>query len=440
MAPGWELFPCHARFARPRGTLPRFLSGVEMDFYDLFFYLSMGGGLLMAFALGANDVANSMASAVGARAITVRQAVLIAALLNFVGAVLLGSQVTATISKGIIDPTAISDPRVLTLGMFSSLLAAGVWVLVATLTSLPVSSTHSIVGAILGFGFLVGGPGVVNWLKMGGIIMSWIISPFFAAIIGFLVFSHIRKTIFVSHDFIRQSKKWGAIWMALTCGLIMISFFYKTPFGERLDLSLGAATVVCLVVMAGAWIVTRRGLEKLVPDPAAGAEGVEQVFRKMQIFTSCYVALSQGANDVANAIGPVAAVYVLAKTGMLATKAEVPAFMLVIGGLGIALGIGLLGHKVMATVGEKITTLTNTRGFAVDIGAATTVLLASNLGLPVSTTHAAVGAVTGVGLARGFKAVDFGVLGRIVIYWVLTVPAAAFTSVLIYRILDWIVS
>lgn len=411
-----------------------------MDFYDLFFFLSMGGGLLMAFALGANDVANSMASAVGARAITVRQAVLIAALLNFIGAVFLGSQVTATISKGIIDASAISDPRVLTLGMFSSLLAAGVWVLVATLTALPVSSTHSIVGAILGFGFLAGGPGVVNWLKMGGIVMSWIISPFFAAAIGFLIFSHIRKTIFVSHDFIRQAKKWGAIWMALTCGLILVSFFNKTPFGERLDLSPFAIAATCLSGMALAWFVSRRGLEKLVPDPGTGAEGVEQVFRKMQVFTSCYVALSQGANDVANAIGPVAAVYVLAKTGMLVAKAEVPLFMLVIGGLGIALGIALLGHKVMATVGEKITTLTNTRGFAVDIGAATTVLVASNLGLPVSTTHAAVGAVTGVGLARGFKAVDFGVLIRIVIYWVLTVPAAAFTSMVIYRILEWIVS
>lgn len=411
-----------------------------MDFYDLFFYLSMAAGLLMAFGLGANDVANSMASAVGARAISVRQAVYIAGILNFVGAVFLGSQVTATISKGIIDPSTITDPQVLTLGMFSALLAAGLWVVVATLTSLPVSSTHSIVGAILGFGFLVGGPDTVNWLKMGGIVMSWIISPFFAATIGFLIFSHIRKTIFVSHDFIRQAMKWGATWMSLTCGLIVVSFFYKTPFGDKLDLSLPAIMVVCVAVMLAAWALSRMGLRKLVPDPAVGAEGVEQVFRKMQIFTSCYVALSQGANDVANAIGPVAAVYVLAKTGMLAAKADVPLFMLVLGGGGIALGIGLLGHKVMATVGEKITTLTNTRGFAVDMGAATTVLVASNLGLPVSTTHAAVGAVTGVGLARGFKAVDFGVLLKIVAYWVLTVPVAAFTSVVIYRLLDLIVN
>jgi len=410
-----------------------------MDFYDLFFYLSMGAGLLMAFALGANDVANSMASAVGARAITVRQAVLIAAVLNFVGAVFLGSHVTATISKGIIDPAAIGDPRLLVLGMFSVLLASGLWVLVATLTALPVSSTHSIVGAILGFGFLVGGPGAVNWLVMGGIVLSWVISPFAAAAIGFLVFSHIRKTVFVSHDFIRQAKKWGAIWMALTSGLIMVSFFYKTPFGQRLGLTLGPALLACLAVMALTWFISRQGLEKIVPDPAIGAEGVEQLFRKMQIFTSCYVALSQGANDVSNAIGPVVAVYVLAKTGMLAAQAEVPLSMLVAGGLGIAVGITLLGHKVMSTLGEKITTLTNTRGFAVEFAAATTVLMATNLGLPVSTTHAAVGGITGVGLARGFKAVDFGVLSKIVLCWVVTVPAAALTCVVIFRLLQLIV-
>jgi PiT family inorganic phosphate transporter len=168
-------------------------------------------------------------------------------------------------------------------------------------------------------------------------------------------------------------------------------------------------------------------------------EGVEGIFRKMQVFTSCYVALSQGANDVANAIGPIAAIYLLATSDSFAAKAEVPIWMLMVGGFGIACGIAIMGKRVMVTVGEKITTLTNTRGFSVDFGAATTVLVASKLGLPVSTTHAAVGAVTGVGLARGFKAVDFGVLGRIVMYWVLTVPIAAFTSILIFQFLRWVI-
>ena len=409
-----------------------------MDIYDLFFYMSLGAGFLMAFNLGANDVANSMASAVGARAITVRQAVFIAGILNFVGAVVLGSHVTATISKGIINPEAITDPKLLMIGMFAALLAAAVWVLVATLTSLPVSSTHSIVGAITGFGLVAGGPSVVNWLKMGGIVLSWVISPFFAATIAYLVFSHIRKFILYKRRFVRQVRRWAPFWVAVTVALIALSFLYKTPVGKSLSLhwshSLGLAVVLSVLT----YFVTRVFVTRMILDEGEGAEGVERVFRKMQVGTSCYVALSQGANDVANAIGPVAAIYLIAKEHQLLAKADVPLSMLILGGVGIAVGISVLGHKVMATVGEKITTLTNTRGFAVDFGAASTVLIASNLGLPVSTTHAAVGGVVGVGLARGFHAVDFRVLLRIVAYWVATVPIAALTSIVFFVLLKWL--
>ncbi|MBU4379297.1 MAG: inorganic phosphate transporter, partial [Proteobacteria bacterium] len=223
-----------------------------MDIYDLFFYLSLGAGFLMAFNLGANDVANSMASAVGARAISVRQAVFIASILNFVGAVFMGSHVTATVSKGIINSSAISDPKLMMIGMFSALLAAALWVLVATLTSLPVSSTHSIVGAIMGFGLVAGGPDVVNWLKMGGIVLSWIISPFFAAIIAFSVFSHIRKYILYKHHFIEQAKRWAPIWAAFTILLIALSFLYKTPAGKSLDLH----WVTALVIAAALGLLT----------------------------------------------------------------------------------------------------------------------------------------------------------------------------------------
>lgn len=409
-----------------------------MDIYDLFFYLSLGAGFLMAFNLGANDVANSMASAVGARAITVRQAVFIASILNFVGAVFLGSHVTSTISKGIINPTAISDPKLIMLGMFAALLAAAVWVLIATLTSLPVSSTHSIVGAITGFGIVAGGPGVVNWLKMGGIVMSWIISPFLAAGIAFFIFSHIRKHILFKHHFIEQAKKWAPIWVALALFMICLSFLYKTPVGKGLGLHWAGALILAGGISVFAWLIGRIFVSRVVINEEEGAEGVERIFRKMQVGTSCYVALSQGANDVANAIGPVAAIYLIAKEHQLLAQAEVPTSMLVLGGFGIAFGIGLLGHKVMQTVGSRITTLTNTRGFAVDIGAASTVLVASNLGLPVSTTHAAVGGVVGVGLARGFHAVDFRVLLRIVAYWIATVPIAALTSIVFFVLLKWL--
>jgi PiT family inorganic phosphate transporter len=409
-----------------------------MDIYDLFFYLSLGAGFLMAFNLGANDVANSMASAVGARAITVKQAVFIASILNFVGAVFLGSHVTSTISKGIINPEAITDPKIIMIGMFAALLAAAVWVLIATLTSLPVSSTHSIVGAIMGFGLVAGGPSVVNWLKMGGIVMSWIISPFLAAGIAFFIFSHIRKYILFKRHFIEQAKRWAPIWVALALFMICLSFLYKTPVGKDLHLHWAMALLVAVAFAVFAWAIGRILVSRIVIDEEEGAEGVERIFRKMQVGTSCYVALSQGANDVANAIGPVAAIYLIAKEHQLLAKADVPLSMLVLGGFGIAVGISLLGHKVMSTVGTKITTLTNTRGFAVDIGAASTVLVASNLGLPVSTTHAAVGGVVGVGLARGFHAVDFRVLLRIVAYWIATVPIAALTSIVFFVLLKWL--
>jgi PiT family inorganic phosphate transporter len=408
-----------------------------MDFYDIFLVLSLFGGFLMAFNLGANDVANSMASAVGARAITVKQAVFIAGILNFVGATFLGAQVTSTVSKGIINPAYINDPQIMTLGMFAALLSAGVWVLVATLTALPVSSTHSIVGSILGFGFVAGGPDVVNWLKLGGIVLSWIISPFFAATIAFIIFHHIRWRIFAARNFVEKAVRWAPRWLGLTTVLIGLSFMYKTPVGKTLNLPLVASLPLVLCMGVAVWLVGRQIAKRLVPDQEEGAEAVERIFRKLQVFTSCYVALSQGANDVANAIGPVAAIYLLAQHHTMAAQAPVPISMLLLGGVGIALGIGLLGRRVIATVGEKITTLTNTRGFAVDFAAATTVLAASKMGLPVSTTHAAVGAVTGVGLARGFQAVDFGVLGKIVVYWVLTVPIAAFTSIVIFQILKW---
>lgn len=409
-----------------------------MDIYDLFFFMSLGAGFLMAFNLGANDVANSMASAVGARAITVRQAVFIASILNFVGAVVLGSHVTSTISKGIINPESITDPKLIMIGMFAALLAAAVWVLVATLTSLPVSSTHSIVGAILGFGLVAGGPSVVNWLKMGGIVMSWIISPFLAAGIAFFIFSHIRKYILFKHHFIEQAKRWAPIWVGLAVFMIALSFLYKTPAGKSLHLHWTMSLLFGFGVAFVGWGIARFFTNKIVIDEEEGAEGVERIFRKMQVGTSCYVALSQGANDVANAIGPVAAIYLISREHQLLAKADVPLSMLVLGGLGIAVGISVLGHKVMATVGTKITTLTNTRGFAVDIGAASTVLVASNLGLPVSTTHAAVGGVVGVGLARGFHAVDFRVLFRIVAYWVATVPIAALTSIVFFVLLKWL--
>ena len=407
-----------------------------MNIYDLFFFFSLVAGFLMAFNLGANDVANAMASAVGAKAISVKQAVFIAGTLNFVGAVFLGSHVTATVSKGIINADQIGDPQIMLVGMLASLLAAAIWVFIATLTALPVSSTHSIIGSILGFGLISMGPGVVNWLVLGGVVLSWIISPFFAAAISFTVFSHIRRFILVHTNFFLQALRWAPIWMALTSALVLLSFLYKTPIGKQIPVSNGLGLLGIILLVCLVWFTSKRGINSLMAGADRSAESVELIFRKIQVGTSCYVALSQGANDVANAIGPVAAIYIISRQHAVLEQAQVPMGILALGGLGIALGIMVFGRKVMATVGTKITSLTNTRGFSVDFGAATTVLAASNLGLPVSTTHAAVGGVVGVGLARGFSAVDFGVLLRIIIYWILTVPIAAFTSIVLYNILS----
>ncbi|WP_045213349.1 inorganic phosphate transporter [Desulfonatronovibrio magnus] len=409
-----------------------------MEFFDIFLYLSMAAGFLMAFSLGANDVANSMASAVGARAITVRQAVIIAGTLTFIGAVFLGSHVTATITRGIINPEHIADPRIMMLGMFSALMAASLWVLIASLTALPVSSTHSIVGSILGFGVVAGGPQVVNWWILSGVVLSWIISPLFAGSIAYFIFSHIRKFIFFKKDFLNQARIWAPRWIGLTALILGYSFIYKTPVGQDLNLSGTAALLATSSIAITAWFAGKIIVNRITREKEQKVEEVEGIFRRLQILTSSYVALSHGANDVANAIGPVAAIYILARHHELIQTAEIPIFMLVLGGLGLSAGIALLGKKVIATVGSKITTLTNTRGFAVDFSAATTVLIASNMGMPVSTTHACVGGVTGVGLARGFSAVNFKVLLRIVGYWLLTVPIAAFTCIIIFQILKWI--
>ena len=393
-------------------------------------------GFYMAWNIGANDVANSMASAVGAKAITVRQAIFIAAILNIVGAALIGSHVTDTIRKGIVTTEILSDPYMALIGSLSALLAASLWVSFATWKSLPVSTTHSIVGAMVGFGLMAGGPHVINWLNLGAVILSWVISPLFSLVIGYVTFKLIVRFILSQQNAWLAALRLSPIFIGFTSFVIVLSFLFKTPLGTRLSLTTPSAilTAICLSVFVG--LIGSRLLRHFL----AGKESAnaEEIFRRIQIGTSCYVALAQGANDVANAIGPLAVIYFLVKTGSLGEKVPVPLFLLLFGGVGIAFGIWMAGSRVMTTMGTKITTLTNTRGFSVDIAAATTVLVASKLGLPVSTTHAAVGGVLGIGLARGFEAVNFRIVLQIMLYWVLTVPAAAGTCMLLYWIIRMI--
>lgn len=392
-------------------------------------------GFYMAWNIGANDVANAMASSVGARAITIRQAIFLAGILNILGAVFIGAHVTDTIRKGIVSTEILTDPHLALIGALSALLAAALWVSFATWKSLPVSTTHSIVGSMIGFGIMAGGFRVINWGKLLAVVFSWIISPFFSIVISFLIFKIIIRLILSKEHTYHRALKLSPFFIGITFFIVVLSFLFKTPLGKKMDLgplaALSAAGVLAVFLGFSCMFI----LKRFTKDAEKGPEGI---FRRIQVGTACYVALAQGANDVANAIGPLAVIYFLAKTGNVGTKVPVPVFLLLFGGIGIASGIAMAGQRVMDTMGKKITKLSNTRGFCVEFAAATTVLVASKMGLPVSTTHAAVGGVLGVGLARGMEAVNFGIVYQIMLYWVLTVPAAAVTSMVIFKIIQFI--
>ena len=393
-------------------------------------------GFYMAWNIGANDVANSMASAVGAKAITIRQAIFIAGILNIVGAVFIGSHVTNTIRKGIVSTEILADPHIALIGALAALLSAALWVSFATWKSLPVSTTHSIVGAMIGFGIMAGGFSAVKWSKLGAVVLSWVISPVFSLVIAFVIFKLIVKIILSKNNSFAWALKLSPFFIGTTVFIVVLSFLFKTPLGEKLAIETPSALLIAFILAVVLGFAGRFALKQFVKNKENGAE---EIFKSIQIGTSCYVALAQGANDVANAIGPLAVIYFLVKTGSVGVTVPVPVFLLLFGGIGIACGIGMAGERVMETVGKKITTLTNTRGFAVEFSAATTVLIASKMGLPVSTTHAAVGGVMGVGLARGFEAVNFRIIIQIMIYWVLTVPISAITSMIVFKILQLII-
>ena len=396
-------------------------------------------GFYMAWNIGSNDVANSMATAVGAKAITFKQAVIIAGVLNFVGSVFVGSHVTETIKGNIVNPGMIPSPTYMLLGFLSSLLAASFFVMLSTWREMPVSTTHSVIGAMVGFGIIESGMTCINWSKLAEVAASWVLSPIIGAILAFLVFKGIVKLIFEREKPSEAAKVVGPGIIGLTIVLITSSLLMKTNLGMMFGITVKKALLIAVICGILGILIAMIVLRKIEIKGKNEYDIVERIFRKLQIVTSCYVAFSHGANDVANAIGPVAGIFSIATTGMFNPKAEVPTFLLAIGGIGIAIGCVTWGHKVMKTLGYRITSLTNTRGFSVDFGAATTVLIASKLGLPISTSHTVVGAVIGVGLARGLDAVDLGVVRKIIVTWLVTVPAAAGLSAIIFLILRTIV-
>lgn len=395
--------------------------------------LLLGGivGFIVAISIGANDVANSMATAVGAKAINIKQAVIIAAILEFAGASIFGAHVTETIRKGIVDPAKVNDPNAFMLGAFSALIATAIWIFIATYFGLPVSTTHSIVGAMAGFGIAVAGWSVVDWFKILIITISWILSPVAGLVISFIVFKLISSLILHSDKPFKSAKKYGPWFIGAAFMIIALSFVVEVLKGSVV---VGLIVSILVFVVSSLLIYSRLKKRRILSDEY---NEVEKIFKNMQVVTSCYVALAHGANDVANAIGPVAAIYAVYKGMSLSYKVPVPRMVLVIGGLGIAVGVALWGSRVMKTVGEGITTLTNTRGFSIDFSTATIVLIASVLGLPVSSTHTVVGAVVGVGLARGIEAINLNVLKNIFFSWFLTVPTAAVLSMVLFKILNY---
>lgn len=403
-------------------------------------------GLYMTWGIGANDLANAMGTSVGAGAVTVKQAICIAIIFEFLGAVLAGGHVTKTIRKGIIDPTSIIDnPEILVYGMLAAMLAAGVWLMIASAKGWPVSTTHSIIGALIGFAIVGIGPEAVKWGKVGTVVMSWIISPVVGGTISFLLVISTRKLIFDTDDPLKNAKRYAPVYIFLVGFIISLVTMFKGLKHLNLELttlqSFGVATLFGILTASIGWIFIR----KIKDDPTANRSfsyaSVEKVFTPMMLFTACAMAFAHGSNDVANGIGPLAAVYsIISSGGEVMQSSALPLWILLLGGAGIVLGLITLGYRVMLTVGQKITELTPSRGFCAELAAATTVVLASRTGLPVSTTHILVGSVLGVGLARGIGALDLRVVLNIIISWLVTLPAGALMAMLFFFTLKGIFS
>ncbi len=426
----------------------------------------------LAWNIGANDVANAMGTSVGSRALTLKQAVIIAAIFEFAGAFFAGDAVTDTVRKGILsvdfDTVTAGFANDLMYAFIAAMMAAAVWLTVATRYGLPVSTTHSIIGGIIGVGLVMEvqyGTSLIDWEVVEKVAISWVVSPLMGGLFAFFTFWVIRETILDAADPEARSR-WVAPILAIPTFFVLTialqfkalkGFFAKAqsngwienksdwlpvtengvwdPLAENAWFPINSLILACVVATIAAAVlayVLRNYDFKGADD---GFHGVERIFVWLQVIAAAYVAFAHGANDRSNAIGPMATVYqVLSSGGELSATADVPTWLVLLGSAGIAIGVMTWGWRVMETIGSKITDITPTRGFAATFGAATTVLIFSMpfLAIPVSTTHTLVGGVVGVGLAGGAKAVDFRVFGKIVASWLASIPAAGFGSIVIY--------
>ncbi|RMF59228.1 MAG: anion permease [Calditrichaeota bacterium] len=472
-----------------------------MDSGTILLILGIVFGFYMAWSVGANDVANAMGTSVGSGALTIKRAVIIAAVLEFSGAFFVGTHVSETIRKGIVNPALFqSDPMILVYGMIGALLAAAIWLQVASYFGWPVSTTHSIVGSVLGFGVFVGGMEAADWGKVGSIVASWVVSPLLSGTIAYIIFTWLRRTIYDSDEPIVAAKRVTPFLTFMVFLVLTLAMVFKGLKNLKLNLDFGHAIVIAFIVGGVAAFISyflvqrirpltkaevvvekqplpvikgiprvlqnlekvsresrgeiRLRLENVIKDlrliqkdVETGTEiergsseykTVQRIFVYLQVLSAGFVAFAHGANDVANAVGPLAAVITILKTQQIAMKAPVPLWVLGLGGVGIVIGLATWGWRVMITIGKKITELTPTRGFSAEFSAACTIVLASKLGLPISTTHTLVGAVLGVGLARGIGALNLRVVTDIVISWIITIPVGAVGAIVFYYILKMI--
>ena len=408
------------------------------EFGTVFFVLAIIFGIYLTWGIGANDVANAMGTVVGSGAITVKQAIIIAAIFEFAGAFIAGGAVTKTIRKGIINPESIAgSPEVLVFGMLAAMLAAAIWLMIASWQGWPVSTTHTIIGGLVGFAVVAIGVSAVNWGKIGQIVASWLVSPLIGGALAFGLMVSIQKLILRTERPFQNAQKWGPMYVFLVGWIVSLVTMFKGL--KHLSLDFGPITTFIISVLFGlalAW-VGKRMINRIKVDEEADQEfhfaSVEKAFAPMMVFTACAMAFAHGSNDVANGIGPLAAVVALVQSGgEVGQSAELPLWILALGGIGIVIGLVTLGYRVMRTIGNDITDLTPTRGYCATLAAAITVVLASKTGLPVSTTQIAVGAVMGVGFTSGLAAVDLRVVRDVVVSWVITLPAGAIMAILFY--------
>lgn len=399
-------------------------------------------GFIMAYGVGANDVANAMGTSVGSKALTIKQAIIIAAIFEFTGAFFAGGEVTSTIRSGIVDAEVFAQiPHLLAYGMIASLIAAGTWLLVATYFGWPVSTTHSIVGAIIGFAAVGVGVDAVHWDAVGGIVGSWVVTPLLSGILAFLIFMSAQRLIFDTDNPLAAAKKFVPFYMVFAAFIMAYVTITKGLKHVGIDLTDQQGVLLCIAIAVSVGIIGKIAINMVKIDPEADKEmhftNVEKIFGILMIFTACCMAFAHGSNDVANAIGPLAAVVgVIQSGGQVLDKVSLDWWILPLGAVGIVIGLMTFGARVIETIGSNITHLTPSRGFAAEIAAASTVVIASGMGLPISTTQTLVGAVLGVGMARGIAALNLGVIRNIFVSWVVTLPVGALLAIIFFYIIQ----